>query len=83
MKIIKLSQQCTIEKQGDYGWVPETIYEPIYIVSDHIETLVSHGNTSVKMTSGEKIVVRESVEDICNLLGALVISSNDEQDGGA
>ncbi|MEI7143271.1 flagellar FlbD family protein [Pectobacterium brasiliense] len=83
MKIIKLSQQCTIEKQGDYGWVPETIYEPIYIVSDHIETLVSHGNTSVKMTSGEKIVVRESVEDICNLLGALVISSNDERGGEA
>ncbi|MEL4888563.1 flagellar FlbD family protein [Pectobacterium betavasculorum] len=83
MKIIKLNQQCTIEKQGDYGWVPETIYEPIYIVSDHIETLASHGNTSVKMTSGEKIVVRESVEDICNLLGALVISSNDEQDGDA
>ncbi|GKX48001.1 flagellar FlbD family protein [Pectobacterium carotovorum] len=77
MRIIKLTMPCTVEKQGDYGWEPSIIYEPIYIVSEHIESLIPHGHTSIKMTSGEKITVQESVEDICYLLCASVFGSNE------
>ncbi|ENY3782585.1 flagellar FlbD family protein [Citrobacter koseri] len=68
MKIIKLYERATVERQGKYGWEPETIYEPIYIVAEHIESMSFAGNTSLKMVSGEQIIVRETPEEIVSLL---------------
>lgn len=68
MKIIKLSQQGTVEKQGKYGWISETIFEPIYIFVDHIETLIPAGITHIKMRSGECIQVKETPEEIISLI---------------
>lgn len=68
MNIIKLSQQCTVEKQGKYGWEPETVYEPIYIFVEHIESVAPAGITYVKMRSGERIQVKENPEEIIALI---------------
>lgn len=77
MKIIKLSQQCTIEKQGKYGWDPETVFEPIYIFVDHIETLTPAGITYIKMRSGERIQVKETPEEIISMING---ENNDSLD---
>ena len=47
----------------------KTIYEPIFIVAEHIESFLFAGVSHIKMTSGEKIVVRETPEEILALLG--------------
>ena len=68
MNILKLSQQCTVEKQDNYGWASETVYEPIYIFVEHIESLTPAGITYVKMRSGERIQVKENPEEIIALI---------------
>lgn len=68
MKIIKLDQLCTVERQGNYGWEASTINEPIYIVADYIESMYYSGNTTIKMASGDRINVKESPEQILKLL---------------
>lgn len=70
MKIIKLYERATVERQGEYGWEPETIYEPIYIIAEHIESMNFAGNTILKMVSGKQIIVRETPEEIISLLEA-------------
>ena len=54
MKFIKLSQRVTVERQGKYGWVPETVYEPVFVAADHIASMYFAGLTILKMTSGER-----------------------------
>ncbi|HAK7427692.1 TPA: flagellar FlbD family protein [Salmonella enterica] len=74
MKILKLSQQATISRQVDsiIGWEEETIYEPIFVVAEHIESFLFAGVTHIKMTSGERIIVRETPDKILTLIGAEV-----------
>ncbi|EPJ9743118.1 hypothetical protein LQE22_004295 [Klebsiella oxytoca] len=69
MKIIKLDQLCTVEREGEYGWEHDHISDPIYIVAAHIESFYYVGNTAIKMISGEVIKVKETPEQIVNLLG--------------
>lgn len=66
--IVKLNQQCSVECQGKYGWEPGTVYEPIYIAVDHIESFSWSGLTYLKMTSGEKIQVIETPEEIMAMI---------------
>ncbi|XTI04950.1 hypothetical protein ACNF2C_20410 [Enterobacter hormaechei] len=40
-----------------------------YIVAEHIESFLFAGVSHIKITSGEKIVVRETPEEILALLG--------------
>lgn len=68
MKFIKLSQQATVEHQGKYGWVPETVYEPVFVVAAHIVSMTPHRTTTVQMSSGERITVKETPEEIIALL---------------
>ncbi|MEN0615513.1 hypothetical protein [Klebsiella indica] len=68
MKIIKLSQRATVERQGKYGWESETIYEPIFVFADHIESMTSAGLTYIRMVSGARIEARESPEAIIAML---------------
>ncbi|HGY4936621.1 TPA: hypothetical protein ACNV2H_004346 [Klebsiella aerogenes] len=68
MKFIKLSQQTTVERQGKYGWVPETVYEPVFVAAGHIVSMYFAGVTSLKMTSGERIDVKETPEEIIAML---------------
>ncbi|HBX1774613.1 TPA: hypothetical protein MHQ02_02615 [Klebsiella pneumoniae subsp. pneumoniae] len=64
MKFIKLSQKVTIDRQGEYGWEPETVYEPVFVVAEHIVSMYFAGLTILKMTSGERIDVKETPEKI-------------------
>lgn len=70
MKIIKLSQSCTLSRKVDsiVGWEDKTVYEPVYINANHIESFAYAGITYIKMTSGEQIKVSESPEEILKLL---------------
>ncbi|HDT4368083.1 TPA: hypothetical protein QHL04_002660 [Klebsiella aerogenes] len=68
MKFLKLSQQATIDRQGKYGWEPETVYEPVFVAAAHIVSMDPHGITTVKMSSGERIDVKETPEEIMALL---------------
>ncbi len=43
MKFIKLSQRGTVERQGKYGWEPETVYEPVFVAAGHIVIVSSPG----------------------------------------
>lgn len=70
MKFIKLSQKVTIERQGDYGWEPETVYEPVYVAAEHIVSMHFAGITTLKMTSGERIDVKETPEEITAMIAA-------------
>lgn len=71
MKIIKLSQACTVSRPVDsiVGWEEETIYEPVYINANHIESFAYAGRTYIKMASGERIEVTESPEQIIAVIG--------------
>lgn len=68
MKFIKLSQKGTVEHQGKYGWESETIYDPVFIVPDHIESMTTAGLTYIRMASGARIEVRETAEEIIALI---------------
>ncbi|HFE4603768.1 hypothetical protein [Klebsiella quasipneumoniae] len=68
MKFIKLSQRGTVERQGKYGWEPETVYEPVFVAAEHIVSMYFAGLTILKMTSGECIDVKETPEEIIAML---------------
>jgi len=70
MKIIKLSQKAVISRPVDtiIGWEERVIYEPIYVVAEHIESFSWAGNTYLKMASGERIEVSETAEEVIALL---------------
>ncbi len=74
MKFIKLSQQATVERQGKYGWEPETVYEPVFVAAGHIASMYFTGLTTLKMTSGERIDVKETPEEIIALLEGEVMA---------
>ncbi|QDX29521.1 hypothetical protein [Dickeya poaceiphila] len=63
MNVIKLSQVHLIQSAGIDG--QERIeYEPIYIQPSHIESFFSAGRTVLRMTSGDRIEVKETPEYI-------------------
>ncbi|MCK6864714.1 flagellar FlbD family protein [Enterobacter kobei] len=66
MKILKLNQQATVSRQVDsiVGWEDKTIFEPVFVVAEHIVSFAFFGVTHIKMSSGEKILVKESPEEI-------------------
>ncbi|HBU9134614.1 TPA: hypothetical protein MDT90_004650 [Klebsiella pneumoniae] len=68
MVFLKLSQKVTVERQGEYGWEPETIYEPVFVAAGHIVSMYFAGLTILKMTSGECIDVKETPEEIIAML---------------
>jgi hypothetical protein len=73
MKIIKLSQQATVSRPVDsiIGWEEKTIYEPIFIVAEHIESFLFAGVSHIKITSGEKIGVREHLKKFLRCLASM------------
>lgn len=68
MKFIKLSQKGTVEHQGKYGWVPETVYEPVFVSAEYIVSMYFAGLTTLKMITGEQIEVSETPEEIMTLI---------------
>lgn len=68
MIFLKLSQKVTVERQGEYGWEPETVYEPVFVAAEHIVSMYFAGLTILKMTSGERIDVKEAPEEIIAML---------------
>lgn len=68
MIFLKLTQKSTVERQGKYGWVPETVDEPVFVAADHIVSMYFAGVTILKMTSGERIDVKETPEEIIAML---------------
>ncbi|MEQ4511785.1 MAG: hypothetical protein ABN480_14425 [Dickeya sp.] len=69
MKFIKLTQCSSAWHQGDYGPEEKAVYEPIYVSVDHIESFFPMGLTSLKMSSGERIRVKETSDEILVLIG--------------
>ncbi len=70
MIFLKLSQKVTVERQGEYGWEPETVYEPVFVAADHIISMFFAGLTVLKMTYGERIEVKETPEEITAMIAA-------------
>ncbi|EJK8055644.1 hypothetical protein COO49_24855 [Klebsiella pneumoniae] len=70
MIFLKLSQKVTVERQGEYGWEPETVYEPVFVAAEHIVSMYFAGLTILKMTSGERIDVKETTEEIFSMIAA-------------
>ncbi|EPK2817639.1 TPA: hypothetical protein OT989_000060 [Klebsiella pneumoniae] len=68
MIFLKLSQKVTVERQGEYGWEPETVYEPVFVAAEHIVSMHFAGLTILKMTSGERIDVKETPKEIIAML---------------
>ncbi|EIY5147038.1 hypothetical protein MLK08_004128 [Klebsiella quasipneumoniae] len=68
MIFLKLTQNSTVEFQGKYGRESETVYDSIFIASDHIESMTPAGLTYLRMASGERIAVRETPEEIIAML---------------
>lgn len=60
MRILVLHQSVIIERQA--------VFEPIYVIESHIESFHVAGCTHLKMTSGEKIQVSETPDEIIEML---------------
>lgn len=67
MKILKLSQRGVVTRQVDsiIGYEEEVVFDPIFVVAEHIESFAFYGATHIKMHSGDKIVVQETPEELC------------------
>lgn len=74
MILLKLTQKIVVQHQGAYGWEPETVYEPVFVAAGHIVSMHFAGLTSLKMTSGERIDVKETPEEIIALLEGEVMA---------
>lgn len=68
MIFLKLTQNSTVEFQGEYGRESKTVYDSIFIAPDHIESMTPAGLTYLRMASGERIAVRETPEEIIAML---------------
>ncbi|HDG9830353.1 TPA: hypothetical protein PGG69_000334 [Raoultella ornithinolytica] len=68
MIFLKLAQKVVVQHQGAYGWESETVYEPVFVAADHIISMFFAGITILKMTSGERIEVKETPEEITAML---------------
>ena len=68
--LLKLKEKTIISKQVDsiIGWEDSTVYEPIWINSDHIESMSFVGLTILRMTSGEKYEVQSTPEEIAEMM---------------
>ena len=68
--LLKLKGKTTISKQVDsiIGWGDSTVYEPIWINSDHIESMSFVGLTILRMTSGQKHEVQSTPEEIVEMM---------------
>lgn len=70
MIFLKLAQKVVVQHQGAYGWESETVYEPVFVAVEHIVSMNFAGLTILKMTSGERIDVKETPEEIIAMLTA-------------
>ncbi|HGP3896863.1 TPA: hypothetical protein ACXRWD_002516 [Klebsiella variicola subsp. variicola] len=70
MIFLKLAQKVVVQHQGAYGWESETVYEPVFVAADHIISMFFAGITILKMTSGERIEVKETPEEITAMIDA-------------
>ncbi|TBO71578.1 hypothetical protein EXU18_14890 [Klebsiella pneumoniae] len=68
MIFLKLTQKIVVQHQGAYGWELETVYEPVFVAAGHIVSMYFAGVTILKMTSGERIDVKETPEEIIAML---------------
>lgn len=68
MIFLKLAQKVVVQHQGAYGWESETVYEPVFVAAGHIVSMFFAGVTILKMTSGERIDVKETPEEIIAML---------------
>ena len=68
MIFLKLAQKVVVQHQGAHGWESETVYEPVFVAAGHIASMYFAGLTILKMTSGERIDVKETPEEIIAML---------------
>lgn len=67
MKILKLNQRAVLTRPVDsiIGYEEKTVYEPVFVVAEHIESFAFYGATHIKMRSGDNLVVQEAPEEVC------------------
>ncbi|HCJ6653677.1 TPA: hypothetical protein NVL90_003311 [Klebsiella oxytoca] len=68
MIFIQLTQLSTVERQGKYDRETETVYDSVFIAPDHIESMTPAGITYIRMTSGDRIEVRETPGEIIAII---------------
>ena len=68
--LLKLKEKVKISKPVDsiIGWEDSVIYEPIWINSDHIESMSFIGLTILRMISGQKHEVQSTPEEIVEMM---------------
>lgn len=68
--LLKLKEKVIISKPVDsiIGWEDSMIYEPIWINSDHIESMSFVGLTILRMISGQKHEVQSTPEEILEMM---------------
>lgn len=68
--LLKLKEKVKISKPVDsiIGWEDSVIYEPIWINSDHIESMCFAGLTILRMKSGQKHEVQSTPEEILEMM---------------
>lgn len=68
--LLKLKEKTIISKQVDsiIGWENSTVYEPIWINPNHIESMSFVGLTILRMTSGQKHEVQSTPEEIVEMM---------------
>lgn len=68
--LLKLKEKVKISKPVDsiIGWEDSMIYEPIWINSDHIESMSFVGLTILRMISGQKHEVQSTPEEILEMM---------------
>lgn len=70
MAILILNEKVVVSRQTDsiIGWEDVVIYEPVWINSELMESLSFAGLTIVRMVSGKVHEVRETPQEIMEML---------------
>lgn len=70
MAFLQLKEKTVVSKQVDsiVGWEDSVVYEPVWINSDHIESMCFAGLTILRMKSGHKHEVQSTPQEILEML---------------
>lgn len=73
MKILKLSQQATVSRPVDsiIGWEEKTIYEPVFVVAEHIESFLFAGVSHIKMTRAKRSLYEKHLKKFSRCLASM------------
>lgn len=67
--MIELKEKVVVSRSVDniIGWEDSVIYEPVWINTDHIESMSFAGLTILNMVSGKKHEVQSTPQEIMDM----------------